>query len=96
MPKPLDEPELIKRFVYHRPEGQKIAAHNDVRRRFVLFAQLLNDELEQVGPCREASLAFTALEEAANWAHAAIARNMPAEPLDRGEVVDSDPAPPSL
>ena len=37
MPRPLSHEELLLRFTYHRPEGQKVEAHNDVRRRFPAF-----------------------------------------------------------
>lgn len=70
-PRPLSHAEIERRFTYHRPEGAKISAHEDVRADFKLFANRLADILP---PGRETSLAFTKLEEAANWAHAAIAR----------------------
>ena len=69
--KPITDAEIERRFTYHRPEGQKIADHDDVRRLFKAFASSLNQIMP---PGDEASLAFTKLEEAANWAHAAIAR----------------------
>lgn len=96
MPRPLTQAELELRFTYHRPEGQRIEAHNDVRRDFLFFADQLNEKMRQVGPCREVSTGFTHLEEAANWFHAAIARRMPAEPIDEGEVDNADPPPPPL
>lgn len=71
MAKPLTDTEIERRFTYHRPEGQKITDHDDVRVQFKAFARDLNEILP---PGREASTAFTKLEEAANWAHAAIAR----------------------
>lgn len=76
MARPLTDAEIERRFTYHRPEGQKVTDHDDVRRAFKAFAGELNEVLP---PGREASLAFTKLEEAANWAHAAIARP-PVEP----------------
>lgn len=69
--RPLTNAEIERRFTYHRPEGDKIAEHEDIRIAFKSFAQLVNDVLPQG---REASLTFTALEEASFWAHAAIAR----------------------
>lgn len=69
--KPITDAEIERRFTYHRPEGQKIADHDDVRAWFKAFARDLNEKLP---PGREASVCFTKLEEAANWAHAAIAR----------------------
>lgn len=69
--RPITDEEIERRFTYHRPEGQKVTDHDDVRRDFKAFARQLADKLP---PGREASLVFTKLEEAANWAHAAIAR----------------------
>lgn len=69
----LTQAEVERRFTFHRPEGQKVEQHNDVR---ALFKRLAFELIEILpGPSREASLAFTHLEEAANWAHAAIARD---------------------
>lgn len=70
--RPLTDAEIERRFTHHRPEGQKIDDHNSIRELFKTFARGLNNRLP---PGREASLAFTKLEEAANWAHAAIARD---------------------
>lgn len=70
-PQDITDEDLVRRFTYHRPEGQKITDHDDVRARFLEFAR----EIAAVLPAgREKSLAITKLEEAANWAHAAIAR----------------------
>lgn len=69
---PLSEADIERRFTYHRPEGAKIEGHEDVRRDFKAWANQLNQVLP---PGREAALAFTALEEASFWAHAAIARS---------------------
>jgi hypothetical protein len=68
---PIDAAEIDRRFTYHRPEGQKVTDHDDVRREFKVFADGLAALLPE---SREKSLAFTALEEASFWAHAAIAR----------------------
>ena len=68
---PLTEADITRRFTYHRPEGQKVTDHENVRIWFKAWAQSLNAKLPAG---REASLAFTALEEASFWAHAAIAR----------------------
>lgn len=67
---PLDIADIERRFTYHRPEGQKVDDHNDIRRVFKEFAL----GLAELPEGREKSLAFTALEEASFWAHAAIAR----------------------
>jgi len=63
--------DIERRFTYHRPEGSKVDEHNDIRADFKDFA---DDLREQLPEGREKSLAFTALEEASFWAHAAIAR----------------------
>lgn len=70
-PRDIDEADLIRRFTYHRPEGQKIEQHEDIRIDFLAFAQHLRGRLPAG---REKSLAITALEESSFWAHAAIAR----------------------
>lgn len=54
-----------------RAEGQKVIYHGDVRFFFKDWALTLNKMLPEG---REKALAFTALEEASFWAHAAIAR----------------------
>jgi hypothetical protein len=67
----MDEAEIRRRFQHHRPIGAVATAHNEVREDFATFAsQVLNGLPEG----REKALAFTALEEASFWAHAAIAR----------------------
>jgi hypothetical protein len=66
----IDDAEITKRFTYHRPEGEKVTEHEDVRRFYKEFATSLMDLPEG----REKSLAFTALEESSFWAHAAVAR----------------------
>jgi hypothetical protein len=72
----ITQAEIERRFTYHRPEGQKVADHDDIRQEFKRFAQ---DLAEGLPPGREKSLAFTALEESSFWAHAAIARNVTPE-----------------
>lgn len=67
----IDAAEIEKRFVSHRPEGQKIADHDGVRGIYRTLAEELTSRLPE---SREKSLAFTALEESSFWAHAAIAR----------------------
>jgi hypothetical protein len=72
---PIDEEEIEHRFGFHKAtiEGPENSAakHRYLRRQFVLFATMLNEQLEH--PSREGSLALTALEEASMWAHKAIA-----------------------
>jgi len=60
--RPLSDADIERRFTYHRPEGQKVADHEDMRLLLKGVARLLNDSIP--GPSREASLAFTAHEEA--------------------------------
>jgi len=67
----ITQDDIERRFIYHRPEGQKVQDHDDIRARFKGWANSLNDKLPDG---REKALAFTALEEASFWAHAAIAR----------------------
>ena len=67
----LDIADIERRFTYHRPEGQKIEDHEDIRRAFKAFAL----DLAELPDGREKSLAFTALEESSFWAHAAVARD---------------------
>lgn len=71
-PGDITDADIERRFTYHRPEGRKVQGHEDIRSRFKAFAYTLADTLP---PGREKSLAFTALEEASFWAHAAIARD---------------------
>lgn len=68
---PLTQHELWVRFTYHAPDITTRVQHDAVRRLFFEFAGALN-QLLPAG--RSASLAFTALEEAAMQSHAAIAR----------------------
>ena len=63
--------EIETRFTYHRPEGQKITDHEDIRAAYKEFALRLREALPA---SRDKSLAFTALEESSFWAHASIAR----------------------
>jgi hypothetical protein len=72
----ITQAEVERRFTYHRPEGQKVTDHDDIRLEFKEFAEALSRRLP---PGREKSLAFTALEESSFWAHAAIARNVSPE-----------------
>lgn len=67
----ITDADIERRFTYHRPEGQKITAHDDVR---IIFKRIAQDLNEMVPDGREKALLYTKLEEAANWAHAAIAR----------------------
>lgn len=69
--KMIDKAEIEKRFTHHRPDATAEEKHNWARAAFLAFAEGLADELPD---SREKSLAFTALEEASFWAHAAVAR----------------------
>ena len=70
-PKPLTEAEIERRFTHHVPDAERSNTHGAIRAAFKVFANTLNEWLP---PGREAALAFTKLEESANWAHAAVAR----------------------
>lgn len=74
MPPDITAEDVERRFTYHRPEGQKVTDHDDIRIQFKDFADLLREVLPEG---REKSLTFTALEESSFWAHAAIARDLP-------------------
>jgi hypothetical protein len=64
--------DLKNRFKYHVPDDQKKIVHEHVRAKLLEFALWLNEE---IGDCREKSLAVTSLEDAMMWANAAIARH---------------------
>lgn len=69
----IDAEEIERRFTHHVPTESRLPIHNEARRRFKEFADDLGGLLPE---SREKSLAFTALEEASFWAHAAVARNV--------------------
>lgn len=75
--------EIESRFGWHKAtiEGPDATQpkHNRLRRMFLDLAHELNDGLP---PCRETSLAFTALEEASMWAHKAVAKLAPLEDVE--------------
>ena len=69
----IDVAEIEKRFTHHVPVEQQVReTHDAIRNDFKEFALLLAEHMPE---SREKSLAFTALEEASFWAHAAVARN---------------------
>lgn len=68
--------EIELRFVYHSPNEATRELHNEIRRRTLAFASEMNVLLAPATPSREASLFFTAMEEASFWAHAHVARNV--------------------
>jgi len=76
----LSRQEIANRFGFHKAtiEGAEatMPVHADLRKSFENFANYLN---EQLAPSREASLALTHLEDAAMWAHKAVARTAPLE-----------------
>lgn len=67
----ITEAEIARRFNYHAPTPEKAAMHAEMRRSIGQTAQQVVDTCP---PCRETSLAVTALEEAMFWANAALAR----------------------
>ena len=71
MPPQIDAAEIERRFTHHTPDEERAKSHNHVRADFKEFATQLAEDLPE---SREKSLAFTALEEASFWAHAAVAR----------------------
>lgn len=58
-------------FVYHAPDKDDIAAHEEMRHRALEFARYLVDTVP-IG--RELATALTKLEEMVMWANAGIAR----------------------
>ncbi len=64
--------ELENRFEYHKPDADKVLAHEKARGFCYALAQLI---VELVPPGREQSLAITKLEECLFWMNAGIARN---------------------
>lgn len=69
----LTHEQLAHRFAYHPADTQeKKNKHENVR---ATLLEAADEIVELTGaPCREQSLAITALEEAMFWANAAIAR----------------------
>jgi hypothetical protein len=82
----LNETELASRFDYHQPDALRTLAHESLRGYVKAVAEVLNNLLPEGS---EKACAFTALEECAFWAQAAIARQ---GPPDMG-VTNSVPAP---
>ena len=70
--------EINNRFGFHKAsiEGPNATSdlHRDLRRRFVAFANVLDEALPDG---RAKACAFTALQEASMWAHYATAENAP-------------------
>lgn len=67
----IDLNEIDRRFNHHPPDTDRIEKHQGIRTAFKYVAQVV---VVQTPSSREQSLAITALEEAAFWANAAIAR----------------------
>lgn len=67
----LDPEEIAHRFVYHPPNIERAALHQDVREACAMLADYL---VRHLPPSREAAMAITAVEGAMFWANAAIAR----------------------
>ena len=74
----LGKVEIENRLGFHKGtiEGPHATAprHAELRRRFVLFALMLDDVLPDG---RAKSVAFTELESASMWAHKSIAEQAP-------------------
>jgi len=65
--------DLWNRFKFHPPRSREVAdAHENIRG--VCFEAAVKI-VKLTDPCREQSLAITAMEEAMMWANAAIARH---------------------
>lgn len=64
--------DLIARFEYKRPDGDKVIKHEDVRASVISLATDLNAILPEG---REKATAFTKLQEVMFWANAAVALN---------------------
>jgi hypothetical protein len=80
MTKPLEPISIQSRFGFHKatiegPDASK-TKHAQLRSSFMSFASYLN---ENIPAGREASLVFTALEEASMWSHKALAALDPLE-----------------
>ena len=70
----LTQEEIERRFVYHAPNDQTRAFHDDVRKMMLCFAESSSARFSGASS-RELALFYTALEEASFWLHAHIARN---------------------
>ena len=71
-PRGITEDDILLRFTHHTPATEQIAdIHNAIRVNFKEFAR----QLLPLPEGREKALAYTALEEASFWAHAAVARH---------------------
>lgn len=70
-PQAIDIAELENRFTYHPPNRLQIPKYETIRAEALVFAKAI---IHLTPPCREQSLAITALEEAVYHANAAIAR----------------------
>lgn len=69
---PASSADIDNRFDYHRPNDEKVTAHENVRESCKTVAHYID---AAVPPGREKALALTKLEEAMFWANAAIARS---------------------
>lgn len=66
--------EHEKALSYHPLTEGRAERHQIIRRAAMVFAEQVDD---MCPPSREASLAFTAIQEAAMWANAALAIHDP-------------------
>lgn len=67
----MDSTELLNRFKYHAPDGDKAKKHEAIRGNIYSAAEYINRVCPEG---REKSLAVTHLEEAMFWANASLAR----------------------
>lgn len=68
---PRSSADINQRFDYHRPDAERVVAHEGVRAACKDLAHKFDRDLP---PGREKALAVTKLEEAMFWGNAAIAR----------------------
>jgi hypothetical protein len=65
-------PDLEKRFTYHRPKPDQKERYETIRQRFKDMAYFIT---ENTPSSREQALAMTNLEQCLMWVNASIARN---------------------
>lgn len=72
--------EIAERFKFHPATDATGPKHEEVRNSLRMLALWVFDDIP---PCRERSLALTALQEAMMWCNAAIAIHTEREPRGR-------------
>ncbi|SLJ40239.1 Uncharacterised protein [Mycobacteroides abscessus subsp. abscessus] len=75
---PTSHADIDHRFNYHRPDPEQVTSHETIRGKCREPAHDLDTILP---PGREKSVALTKLEEVLMWGNAAIAREVPREPI---------------